>query len=63
MMAEGMERLIGPRVPAEERQAHRARYLLPTLFFVAATILLVISILQPYWQLTLHAPQDRKSVV
>lgn len=62
MMAEGMERLIGPRVPAEERQAHRARYLLPTLFFVAATILLVISILQPYWQLTLHAPQYPKGL-
>jgi len=62
MMAEGMERLIGPRVPVEERQAHRARYLLPTLFFVAATILLVISILQPYWQLTLHAPQYPKGL-
>jgi hypothetical protein len=57
MMAEGMERLIGPRVEEAELRAHRARYLLPTLFFVMAAILLIISILQPYWQLTLHAPQ------
>lgn len=56
-MAEGMERLVGPRVPDEERRSHRARYLLPTLFFVVAAVLLMVSILQPYWQLTLHAPQ------
>lgn len=57
MMTQNMERLIGPRLSAAEIQAHRARYLLPTLFFAVAAILLVISILQPYWQLTLHAPQ------
>lgn len=62
MMTEGMERLVGPRVPTAEIQAHRARYLLPTLFFAAAAILLVISILQPYWQLTLHAPQYPKGL-
>ncbi|MEZ4869972.1 MAG: cytochrome C [Caldilineaceae bacterium] len=62
MMAEGMERLVGPRVPTEEIRAHRARYLLPTLFFVAAAIVLVASILQPYWQLTLHAPQYPKGL-
>ncbi|MCB0188738.1 MAG: cytochrome C, partial [Caldilineaceae bacterium] len=57
MMAEGMERLVGPRVSEEERRSHRTRYLLPTLFFLAAAVLLVASILQPYWHLTLHAPQ------
>ncbi len=57
MMAEGIERLMGPRVPKDEISSHRARYLLPTLFFVVAAVLLVASILQPYWQLTLHAPQ------
>lgn len=62
MMAEGMERLVGPRVAEAELRAHRARYLLPTLFFAAAAILLVISILQPYWQLTLHAPQYPKGL-
>lgn len=63
MMAERMERLVGPRVPAADSKAHRARYLLPTLFFAAAAILLIASLLQPYWQLTLHAPQYPKGLV
>lgn len=63
MMADRMEQLIGPRVPAAESKAHRARYLLPTLFFVAAALLLIASLLQPYWQLTLHAPQYPKGLV
>ncbi|MEZ4614010.1 MAG: hypothetical protein R2867_00650 [Caldilineaceae bacterium] len=46
MMAEGMERLVGPRVPAAGG-AVTERYLLPTLFFVVAAVLLVASILQP----------------
>lgn len=62
-MADRMEQLIGPRVPAAESKAHRARYLLPTLFFVAAALLLIASLLQPYWQLTLHAPQYPKGLV
>jgi len=62
-MTDSMERLVGPRVPAGEMKAHRVRYWLPTLFFVAAAVLLVISILQPYWHLTLHAPQYPKGLV
>lgn len=56
-MSENVERILGPRVPADELKAHRARYLLPTLLFVAAAILLLVSIFLPYWRLTLHAPQ------
>lgn len=56
-MSENVERILGPRVPADELKAHRARYLLPTLLFVAAAILLLVSIFLPYWTLTLHAPQ------
>lgn len=56
-MSENIEKIIGPRVPAGEMQAHRGRYLLPTLLFAAAAILLLISIFLPYWSLTLHAPQ------
>ena len=63
MMTDSMERLVGPRVPAGEMKAHRVRYWLPTLFFVVAALLLVISILQPYWHLTLHAPQYPKGLV
>lgn len=63
MMTDSMERLVGPRVSAAEMKAHRVRYWLPTLFFVVATVLLMISILQPYWHLTLHAPQYPKGLV
>jgi hypothetical protein len=56
-MTENVEKILGPRVPAEELRAHRGRYLLPTLLFVAAAILLLVSIFLPYWKLTLNAPQ------
>lgn len=56
-MSDNLERALGPRVPAEEMRSHRARYLLPTLFFVAAAALLIASIFLPYWTLTLNAPQ------
>ncbi len=56
-MSENIERIIGPRVPADEMRAHRRKYLLPTLLFAAAAILLLVSIFLPYWSLTLHAPQ------
>ncbi|MFN3981003.1 MAG: cytochrome C [Caldilinea sp.] len=56
-MSTDMEKLIGPRVPAEELKAHRTRYMIPTLLFAAAAIMIVISMFLPYWSLTLHAPQ------
>ncbi len=57
MMAENLERILGPRVPAEEIRANRTRYMIPTLLFVAAAVLLISSIFLPYWRLTLNAPQ------
>jgi len=57
-----LEQILGPQPSADEYAAHRARYLLPTLFFSAAAILLVISIFLPWWQLTLHAPQYPKGL-
>jgi hypothetical protein len=62
MMADNLERVLGPRVPADEIRAHRTRYLIPTLLFVAAAILLVSSIFLPYWRLTLNAPQYPKGL-
>lgn len=62
MMAEPIQRLIGPRVPAEELQTHRLRYMAPALLFGAAAILLIASIFLPYWRLTLHAPQYPKGL-
>ena len=58
----GLERIVGPRVPAAEYAAHRGRYLLPTWLFFAAAALLAISLLQPYWRMTLHAPQYPKGL-
>lgn len=56
-MTENVEKILGPRVPAEELRTHRGRYLLPTALFLIAALLLLISIFLPYWTLTLHAPQ------
>ncbi len=56
-MSTDMEKVLGPRVPADEFKANRARYLIPTLLFAAAAILLVVSISRPWWRLKLVAPQ------
>ncbi len=63
MMSQNMERVLGPRISSEELRSHRIRYLIPTLLFVVAAILLAASIVQPYWRLTLHAPQYPKGLV
>lgn len=57
-----VETILGPRVPAEEFRAHRGRYLAPTLLLGAAVLLLVVSLVLPYWQMTLHAPQYPKGL-
>ncbi|MCC6167404.1 MAG: cytochrome C [Caldilineaceae bacterium] len=61
-MAENLEQILGPRIPADEIRANRARYMIPTLLFVAAAILLISSIFLPYWRLTLNAPQYPKGL-
>ena len=62
MMAPPIERIVGPRTPAAKMQGDAVRYLIPTLLFAAAAILLIISIFQPYWRLTLQAPQYPKGL-
>ncbi|MFN8442354.1 MAG: cytochrome C [Caldilineaceae bacterium] len=62
MMSENLERIVGPRIQAEELRTHRSRYMIPTLLFVVAAVLLIASIFQPYWRLTLHAPQYPKGL-
>ena len=62
MMATDLEKVLGPRVPADELKQNRSRYLIPTLLFAAAAILLIASIFLPYWELTLHAPQYPKGL-
>jgi copper chaperone NosL len=61
-MSDNIDQFMGPRVPAEEYRRHRSRYLLPTVCFAAAGILLIISVFLPYWQLTLNAPQYPKGL-
>ena len=56
-MSTEIEKLVGPRVPAQEFKQHRLRYLIPTLLFTAAAILLVIAITRPWWRMKLNAPQ------
>jgi len=56
-MAPEIEKVIGPRIPPEEFKAHSARYIIPTLLFVIAAVLLVVSIMRPWWRLRLNAPQ------
>lgn len=63
MASKKLERIIGPRPPAEELAAHRTRYLWPSLCLASATILIIISIFLPYWSLVLHAPQYPKGLV
>lgn len=56
-MSAFLSRLIGPRIPDEELRSHRARYLTPTVTFMIARILLLVSIFFPYWHMELEAPQ------
>ncbi len=56
-MASLIQSLIGPRVPHDELNAHRGRYLTPTLIFMLARVLLLVSIFFPYWHMELNAPQ------
>lgn len=49
--------LIGPRVPESELRAHPLRFAAPTLFLMAARVLLLLSIFLPYWHMELEAPQ------
>lgn len=51
------EALVGPRVPEGERRARPLRYALPTLAFIAARVLLLVSIFFPFWHMELEAPQ------
>ena len=37
-------------------------YVMPTVMFMLAAMLVVVSIFLPYWTLTLHAPQYPKGL-
>lgn len=63
MATDKLQKIIGPRAPAEELAAHRMRYLWPSLCLAGAAILIIISIFLPYWSLVLHAPQYPRGLV
>jgi hypothetical protein len=52
-----LEKLLGPRAPAEQLTQDRLRYLLPTIFLASAAFCLLVSIFIPYWRMRLLAPQ------
>jgi hypothetical protein len=58
---EATNRFLGPRVPKGTRG--RREFKLPTIFFVSAAVLLLASILLPYWRLNLAAPQFPKGLI
>jgi hypothetical protein len=51
------DRIIGPRTPSEVSEGERKRYRLPTILLGAAAALILVSMLFPYWNMTLLAPQ------
>jgi len=51
------QKIIGPRAPADSSETDKKLYRLPTILFVVAALLLLVSIFLPYWQMTLLAPQ------
>ncbi|MCS7222396.1 MAG: cytochrome C [Anaerolineae bacterium] len=54
---ETLEKLVGPRTPAEQMAQDRLRYLLPTVLLGLAAFCLLVSIFVPYWRMKLLAPQ------
>lgn len=56
-MRERLVGLVGPRTPKALTSVEGRRYQTPTLLLVAASLLLLLSMAFPYWQMTLLAPQ------
>lgn len=51
------DRILGPKVPEDLGEEDRRRYQLPMWLFAGAALLLLVSLLLPYWVLNLTAPQ------
>jgi hypothetical protein len=60
--AHALRSFVGPRVPADAWARRRRRYLLPTVLLIIAAGMLVVSMMLPYWHMTLHAPQYPKGL-
>lgn len=62
MLKSFVKRFFGPRVPSTEPPRRWWRYAIPTVLFVIAGATLIASYQQPYWNMTLHAPQYPKGL-
>ena len=51
------EKFTGPRTPSEVSESEQKRYRLPMILLGAAAVLILVSMLFPYWKMTLLAPQ------
>ena len=56
-MSRLMQHIVGPRVPLEELQQRKWRYITPTVVLAIARVLILASIFIPYWHMDLDAPQ------
>ncbi len=56
-MSKTWKSILGPRTPAEAREQMSLDYVLPTLFLGLAVFCILVSIFQPYWRMSLEAPQ------
>lgn len=57
-----LDRILGPPTPKEEGGEDRRKYRLPKWMFSGAALLLMVSLLLPYWVLNLTAPQFPKGL-
>ena len=57
MKSKTLQKIVGPRAPADASEEQRTDYRLPAIFMGLAALSLVISIFFPYWIMTLEAPQ------
>lgn len=61
-MCKILEAVVGPRIAPEELRENRLRYATPTILFMLARVLLLISVFLPYWHMELEAPQYPKGL-
>ncbi|MCA9952381.1 MAG: hypothetical protein KDE48_22180 [Anaerolineales bacterium] len=57
-----LEKVIGPRIPEDAPKEERRRFMLPKIIFIAAAVILLLSVFFPYWEMTLLAPQYPKGL-